>query len=87
VWCWGTNERAELGFDAGVLPDGGPRDGLLPGRVTLPKAIDEPTLLSGRAFSTCLRAGGEILCWGANGVGQLMTGDFADRFQPTRPQF
>jgi alpha-tubulin suppressor-like RCC1 family protein len=62
VWCWGT----------GTLGDGVSTRSLVPIRV--PGITDAIDVSAGIEFTCVLRASGDVLCWGANNVGQLGNG-------------
>ncbi|PIE18276.1 MAG: hypothetical protein CSA66_04900 [Proteobacteria bacterium] len=75
VMCWGRDEQAQLGN--GVSVEG---DQLVPVAVT--SDVDGTTALSGAVdlavgwnHACVIRGNGETWCWGANGNGQLGTGD------------
>lgn len=66
VWCWGANDDAQLGL--GTLT---PTE--LPQRAKT-SAISGAAQVSAGEHHTCaVSAGGDIYCWGANGVGQVST--------------
>lgn len=60
VWCWGANDRGQLG-------DGTTDDRMAPARVPL----DWASSISAGGAHTCAIAGTSIHCWGANDHGQL----------------
>jgi hypothetical protein len=66
VFCWGRNNRSQLGI-------GVSEDTALPARVELPAPIDQ---VSAGAFHTCALSNqtGAIYCWGANDSGQAGVG-------------
>lgn len=67
VRCWGSNDYAELG-------DGTRIDELTP--VIADVVVDDTVVIAGGEDFTCVvNAEGTISCWGANGSGQLGTGD------------
>jgi alpha-tubulin suppressor-like RCC1 family protein len=77
VLCWGANDRGQLGSAAAgdgssarPLPVSGVRDARAVG--------------TGQRHSCALTSDGSILCWGANGDGQLGDGSTADRRQAVR---
>lgn len=56
MWCWGYNDRGQLG-------DGTRETRLVPTPVV---ALDDVVALSaGREHTCALRADGRVLCWGA----------------------
>jgi alpha-tubulin suppressor-like RCC1 family protein len=67
VYCWGANDRGQLGFV--TVPSGSPST-LPPPNPTLTGAS---ALASGRAHACALTAAG-VSCWGANDWGQLGNG-------------
>ncbi|HVY39747.1 MAG TPA: RCC1 repeat-containing protein [Polyangia bacterium] len=75
VWCWGANDRGQLGTGtAGPdVPAPAPVAGL-PG-----PAVE---VSAGGAHSCAALKDGRIFCWGANESGQLGDGTWADRARP-----
>lgn len=75
VWCWGDNERGQLG------------DGTTTATPT-PRRIDALTdvvaLATGAVHSCAVLGDGSAWCWGGNDDGQLGDGSFTDRASPTR---
>lgn len=67
VYCWGANDRGQLGFL--TVPSGSPST-LPPSTPTLTGAT---AVASGRAHACALTAAG-VSCWGANDWGQLGNG-------------
>jgi alpha-tubulin suppressor-like RCC1 family protein len=76
LWCWGANDRGQLG-------DGTTIDQHMPAQVTaLGSAVAQA---SASFFHTCARkTDGTLWCWGANDYGQLGDGTTVD--QPTPVQ-
>ncbi|WP_181407529.1 RCC1 domain-containing protein [Nocardioides sambongensis] len=74
VWCWGANDRGQLGRDD-VGSSAAP---------VLVEGVSGVTDLTAGGAHTCARAPGATWCWGANGSGQLGDGTTADRFWPVR---
>ncbi|MEM9191941.1 MAG: hypothetical protein AAGF12_22400 [Myxococcota bacterium] len=76
LYCWGANNRSQLGLGTG---------GAAAGRL-LPELVSADTdwaLISTGDFHTLgLRTGGFLFAFGDNGVGQLGTGDTAIRTRP-----
>lgn len=76
LWCWGANGDGQLG-------DGTRTDHSSPVRVGVPGGV--VTAVSAGAYHTCATdPAGVLWCWGANGDGQLGTGDRVDRLRPAR---
>ncbi|MDQ3035089.1 MAG: hypothetical protein M3Y87_21970 [Myxococcota bacterium] len=78
TWCWGANEYGQLGL--GTMS---PRSE--PGATTPMRVDDLGATISaalGMAHTCALSARGEILCWGANGAGQLGDGTHELRSRP-----
>jgi alpha-tubulin suppressor-like RCC1 family protein len=74
LWCWGANERGQLGLG---------RSGITRGSST-PMLVDAITgydLVTAGLAHTCVRSslGGVIMCWGDGSRGQLGTGNRGDR--------
>ena len=73
VWCWGSNERGQLGDDT------------LTNRLTpvpvqgLNDAVD---ISVAQSHSCAVRADGHVLCWGENSRGQLGDNTLTDRRTP-----
>jgi alpha-tubulin suppressor-like RCC1 family protein len=77
VWCWGADDRGQLGLGA----TGGP--------VTAPAAVAGLTgpakgVSAGGAHTCADLAGDNVWCWGANDSGQLGDGTTVDRPTPAR---
>lgn len=76
LWCWGTNERGQLG-----LGPAGPDRAERPQRVT---AGTGWLNVSAGFFHACgVTSTPRYLCWGANNQAQLGVGDRVDRNEPT----
>jgi alpha-tubulin suppressor-like RCC1 family protein len=73
--CWGSNDAGELGT-------GDASSRLEPGT---PVALDEgaTAITAGDAHACALLEDGRVACWGSNAHGQLGTGDFENRAEPT----
>lgn len=72
LYCWGSNDTAQLGRDPAVLPEA--HD---PTLVTPPIDVEFDRVFSGGGH-TCARGGSTakpVYCWGKNDRGQLGTGD------------
>jgi alpha-tubulin suppressor-like RCC1 family protein len=73
VWCWGANDRGQLG-------DGTTTDRRAPIAVA---GLGDVVDLDARAFETCaVLRDGSVRCWGANGSGQLGDGSTTDHSSP-----
>ncbi len=78
TWCWGRNERGQLGRGHFDPPD----DPQPLGRV---EGLEQVVRLTTTGGSACaIDVSGRLWCWGANGDGQLGLGDREDRSRPTR---
>jgi len=76
VMCWGNDGHGQLGDDAT------PTASTVPVAVQgLPPLPDVKALAAGQSHSCALTGQGDILCWGANGGGQL--GDGSQLDEPT----
>jgi len=88
VQCWGDNNHGQLGDGAGIECKG--NNQCSPTPVTMAGLPGEVAAISaGGAFVCALlapEAGGEVLCWGANYVGQLGDGSTTDRATPAAVQ-
>ncbi|TYL55419.1 hypothetical protein FXB39_03510 [Nocardioides sp. BGMRC 2183] len=74
VWCWGANDRGQLGRDD-VESSASP--------VLVEGVAGVVSVVAGETH-TCARTPGEVWCWGANGSGQLGDGTTQDRHLPVR---
>ncbi len=80
VWCWGRNDRGQLGYNTTDLcPEdigGGETRSVachtFPFQV--PGLTDPTAIASGAAFSCALVEGGGVRCWGGNTMGELGNG-------------
>lgn len=73
VWCWGRNDRGQLGYAPSTDPNP-PRP--VPGISTAVEVVTGD-------LHTCARlADGTVRCWGANGTGQLGNGSTVDSAAP-----
>ncbi len=76
LYCWGANDRGQLGLGVGDL-DGHPR----PHRVTGVLRFDRVS--AGLAHTCALTSSGAAYCWGSNFSGQLGDGTGIYRAEPT----
>lgn len=75
VWCWGRNDRGQLGYAASTDPSE-PRP--VPGISTAVQVVAGD-------LHTCARlTDGTVRCWGANGSGQLGNASTVDSSTPVR---
>jgi serine/threonine-protein kinase len=78
VLCWGSNDHGQLGSPGG--------DSATPRRIAEPEgAASAPRyarVAVGTSHACALDTEGRAYCWGANGSGQLGTGDTTDRDVP-----
>jgi len=75
LWCWGRNDKGQLGLDDLAARDAPAQIG----------AANDWSLVSAGKRHTCgLRANGALFCWGLNDWGQLGLDDFVDRTVPTQ---
>jgi hypothetical protein len=68
VYCWGANDRSQLG---GFLGSSSPTPVHVEG---LPQDIR--SIAAGQNFACALTSGGAVLCWGDDTLGQLGNGSF-----------
>lgn len=74
--CWGRGSEGQLGFTED--------NELLASMAKTPEGItDASAVATGRNFSCAVQSSGSVACWGANGAGQLGTGN---RFDSTPPK-
>ena len=76
VWCWGDNGDGELG--QGTTP--------VTSSTPLQVGIQNATFVAAGFSDSCAigDAPGDLLCWGANNVGQLGTGDLVEHAVPAQ---
>jgi alpha-tubulin suppressor-like RCC1 family protein len=80
LFCWGQNARGQLGLGDGVVRDA---PALVDAGVVVEDVAAGGTPDDKSVGHTCVRsAGGKVSCWGANGKGQLGTGDTTDASVP-----
>jgi hypothetical protein len=76
VWCWGTNDKGELG-------DGTTTSHFTPAAVgTLPTLAN--TVAANGRHACATMTDGRLYCWGWNGAGQLGDGSTTDRHTPVQ---
>ncbi len=71
VVCWGRNRDGELGNGSGVPRSRTP--------VAVTGLTDAVAIAAGDAHTCAIRMGGQVVCWGANGSGQLGDGSMMGR--------
>jgi alpha-tubulin suppressor-like RCC1 family protein len=76
VWCWGADDRGQVGRGTAAPSVGGPAPVALP---TVAASVS-----SGGAHSCASLGDSSIWCWGANDSGQLGDGSTVDRPTPVR---
>ncbi len=76
VWCWGADDRGQLGLGAAATNVGGPAAVPLPAAAT--------GVSAGGAHSCASLGDASVWCWGANDSGQLGDGTTVDRPTPAR---
>jgi len=74
MYCWGSNNRGQLGLDPGTVPFTARAQPL-----TLPAVAQAAAGLE----HTCALASGGLHCWGNGLRGQIGAADFRDRSAPT----
>ena len=77
VWCWGADDRGQLGLGAAGA------------NVTEPAAVVSlqalaTSVAAGGAHSCASRTDASVWCWGANDSGQLGDGTTIDRALPAK---
>lgn len=77
VFCWGTNERGQIGTGQRI-------DAWSPARVVLPAGVYAVAVAAGGSDTCVISANGDLYCWGANGSGQIGTSNGQDQLLPTR---
>ena len=80
VWCWGADDRGQLGLGGSGAGAGANVDA--PAAVTLPAAATG--ISAGGAHSCANLSDASVWCWGANDSGQLGDGTTVDRPTPAR---
>jgi alpha-tubulin suppressor-like RCC1 family protein len=74
VLCWGANNDGQLGAGLDDTQAGTP--------TPVAGLTDAEALWTGALHACARRRGGELVCWGANGSGQLGDGTLTSRRQP-----
>jgi alpha-tubulin suppressor-like RCC1 family protein len=69
VWCWGSNDKGQLGRGAPLGNFATPQQVLGPGGVGVLSNIIK--VAAGYKFSVALASDGSVWCWGENSFGQL----------------
>ncbi len=77
IWCWGSNEKGQLG-------DGVLTDSLAPVQVSGLEKNNIIAVAAGGQHTCALSADGRIWCWGSNEKGQLGNGTLADSPAPVQ---
>lgn len=77
IKCWGANSYGKLGY--GDTTD---RSAVPTTSINLGTGRTGVKIASGEHFNCALLDNGTVKCWGSNSVGQLGTGDTADRSAP-----
>jgi alpha-tubulin suppressor-like RCC1 family protein len=75
VVCWGRNQRGQVGDNTGTYANV-----LTPVPVT--GLTDVVEIAAGSAFTCARRSGGDVMCWGYGGEGQLGNGATNDSLVP-----
>jgi alpha-tubulin suppressor-like RCC1 family protein len=76
AYCWGDNEKGQLG-DGTLVSKPTPKP------VTMPAGISFTGLAAGYLHTCAVSSSGAAYCWGDNGNGQLGDGTSVDRLGPT----
>jgi alpha-tubulin suppressor-like RCC1 family protein len=76
VWCWGTNDKGELG-------DGTTTNHYAPAAVSGLPGQASSVVANGRHACSVL-TDGRLFCWGWNGAGEIGDGTTVDRHAPTQ---
>ncbi len=77
VWCWGANNRGQLGDGTEVTR---------PSAVSVQGLASVVEVASGNEHTCARTSGGEVWCWGRNDSGQVGDGTTSTRPTPTRVQ-
>ncbi len=86
VSCWGSNRNQQLGD--GSQPDAGSPDDdrMAFSPVDVHGLSDAVEVAAGNAHTCAVRRGGDVVCWGFNGFGQLGDGTQSERNTPVAVQ-
>ncbi|MFT3766507.1 MAG: hypothetical protein QM820_13490 [Minicystis sp.] len=76
LWCWGRNNGGQLGDNSTTTRQA-------PVQVVLAGVTDWVDVAASADYTCGLRSTGALYCWGANGSGQLGTGDMTSVSVPT----
>jgi alpha-tubulin suppressor-like RCC1 family protein len=84
VWCWGANDDGQLGD--GTTTE---RHWAVHVQTDTDPNVDVPlsgvvTIAAGHSHTCALLGDGRVMCWGANGAGQLGDGTTTGRHLPTQ---
>ncbi|MFH1809934.1 MAG: RCC1 repeat-containing protein [Pseudomonadota bacterium] len=85
VWCWGSNDKGQLGLDATAQPTvlaPQPGPGLPPGSCA---ARPAKAVAASQTHACALLSDGATWCWGSNESGQLGTGLTGTLAWPPQP--
>jgi alpha-tubulin suppressor-like RCC1 family protein len=82
AYCWGINDRGQLGAPGGETCPGGGDCRSTPAPVSGQPAFTGITV--GENHACGLTANGELYCWGGNELGQVGDGSTTDRYTPVR---
>ena len=76
IYCWGRNWDGQLG-------QGNFYDSRNPSAVNLPQGSQPVSIVSGFSHTCTLLSGGDAMCWGGNGAGQLGTISLVNSSSPS----
>ncbi|MFO0626426.1 MAG: hypothetical protein U0325_12505 [Polyangiales bacterium] len=68
VWCWGSNQRGQLG-------DGTLNDRAAPAEVLLPRDETFAEIMTGEEHACARAVSGRVYCWGSNHLAQIALSD------------
>ncbi len=78
VWCWGINNRGEVGLPSQTQCNGANKCNPTPAKLAVPTA----TRLGVAEEHSCAITGGQVYCWGRNTDGQFGDASGADAVAP-----